>query len=94
MKTYGTVCGLTEHERRRIATPDVENRRTNPHLQALAELLTLLTEHTPFVWTHTVALGSAGFVHVEFDLDPCKLSTRDRDRLLSFAAKLTNWGAQ
>lgn len=63
---------------------------SSPHLAALAELLSRLTEHEPFVWSHSFPVGAAGHVTLTLDLDPCELSRFDRDVILSVAARFTN----
>lgn len=45
-------------------------------------------------WTITSQLGSAGKVAFGVAVNPQRLSDADRDAILTFAARLTNWHHQ
>ncbi|CPW73199.1 hypothetical protein [Mycobacteroides abscessus] len=56
----------------------------------LGDLLGLLVEGDPFLWSLTAQLGAAGYVTITYNLDPSTLEPDVRHDLLAMAAQLAN----
>lgn len=66
---------------------------TGAQLRGLADLLVALAdpERTACSWAIRSQLGDAGSVIFRIDANPQLLDVKDRDTILSFAARLANW---